>query len=265
MSQQIASIEAELEVLLFERSRNKVTITAAGEVFLKEAQGIVDNYEQAVKKTKDAMRGSKGSINIGFYGPTESAILYEIIKEFQKRYPYIEIHIESNNFKELSINLENDKYDLIIAFAGEIENSDSIEKLTIKKEQAFLAVSQKHPKVNKKVINALELAHENIIMLSEECGQLNFERMVSSCKKDGYSPNITERANSIDTLIFMVELNQGVTIIPKSMIRNSSHRISLIEITNTHHSFFIEMYWKKSNRNEFVSQFIIITKEIYSW
>lgn len=264
MSQQIASIEAELEVLLFERSKNKVTITAAGEVFLKEAKDILARYEQAVKKTKDAMSGSEGSIHLGFSGPTEAEIVYEIVKEFQNKYPYVKIHVSSNDFKQLSVNLEDGIYDVIIALAGEIENFNYIQKLTIKNEQAFLAVSRDHPKAGKKIINAQEIADEKIIMLSEDCGQLNFEHMISTCKKDGYLPNITERVSSIDTLILMIELNRGVSILPRSMIHNSNDKIALIEIANTHHSFVIDMYWRKSVKSEYVKQFISTTKELYS-
>ncbi|WP_193708445.1 LysR family transcriptional regulator [Alkalibaculum sporogenes] len=263
MSQQIASIESELDVLLFDRSKYKVDITSAGEVFLGEAKEIVAKYEQAVKKTQDVHKGCKGNIHIGYAGPTEVELLREIIEEFEKKYPYVELHIEQNNFKKLSKDLKEGIYDIIFAIAGEINDIGSLEKITLKNEQAVLVVSKKHPKANKKNMNATEIADENFIMLSEECGQLNFERMIESCRQDGYEPKITERVNSLDTLMFMVELNRGVSFLPRSQINNLNNKVSFIDIINTHHSFAVEMSWIRFNKNEYIKKFIEIAKQLY--
>ena len=264
MSQQIASIESELEIVLFDRSKHKVTITPAGEVFLSEAKEIVEKYEQAVKKTQDVYKGRKGSIRIGYAGPTEVELLREIIEVFQEKYPYVELHIEHNNFKKLSKNIKEEIYDIIFAIAGEITNIGLLEKITLKNEQAVLVVSKKHPKANRKMMHASEVADEEFIMLSEECGQLNFQRMFKSCREDGYEPNIKERVNSLDTLIFMVELNRGVSFLPKSQINSLNNKVSFIEIIETHHSFTVEMYWGRSNKNEYISKFIAIARKLYS-
>lgn len=264
MSQQIASIESELEVLLFDRNKLKVAITPAGEVLLGEVKEIVAKYEQAIKKTQDVYKGRKGSIRVGYAGPTEVELLREIIEVFQERYPYVELHIENNTFKKLSKNLKDGSCDFIFAIAGEINNIPSLEKVTLKNEPAVLVVSRKHPKANRKNMNASEIANEEIIMISEECGQLNFERMLESCRKDGYEPRIIERVNSLDTLLFMVELNRGVSFLPKSHANRLNNKVAFIDIVNTHHSFSIDMSWVRSNKNEYIDKFIDISREIYS-
>ncbi|MFZ7120264.1 MAG: LysR family transcriptional regulator [Eubacteriaceae bacterium] len=263
MSQQIASIESELEVMLFNRSKCKVEITPAGEVLLGESKEIVTKYEQAVKKTQNVYKGIKGCIHIGYAGPTEIELLREIIEIFQEKFPCVELCIENSNFKKLSKKLKDEIYDIVFALAGEINNISSLEKVTLENEQAVLVVSKKHPKANNKFINASEVAGEDIIMLSEECGQLNFERMIKSCKKDGYEPNITERVNSLDTLIFMVELNRGVAFLPKSHINTLNSKVSFVEIINTHHSFAVEMSWLRTNKNKYIKEFIEITRKLY--
>lgn len=263
MSQQIASLEAELDVQLFDRNKYKVTITPAGKIFLENSREIVIKYMQAVRKTQAIHKGRKGCIRIGYAGPTEVELLREIVEVFQEKYPYVELYIENNNLKNLSTHLDNGTYDIIFAVAGENSNN-SFNKITLKNEPAVLIVSKKHPKANKKTINAREVAEEGIIMLSEDYGQLNFQHMYQCCVDDGYEPNITQKVNSLDTLIFMVELNRGVTFLPKSHTHCLNERVCYIDIVNTHHSFSVEMTWSKTNKNEYIMDFIEIAKDFYS-
>lgn len=263
MSQQIASLEAELGVILFERSKNRVAITPAGEFLLRASRELIANYEQIIKKTKDIHKGRKGSLSIGYAGPTEGELLFEALEIFQEKYPFVELHVENTTFKTLSKNLEEGLYDFTFAIAGEIMDSAVFDKVTLKNEPAVLVVSQKHPWAHKTSLHSSEVANEPFIVLSEKCGQLNFERMFESFRKDGYHPNLAEKVNSLDTLIFLVQLNRGVSFLPKSLLHSLNNKVVGLEITDTHHAFSIEMTWNRSNKNDYLHDFIAIARALY--
>ena len=50
LSQQIKQLENELDVLLFSRTKQRVELTSAGEVFLKRAYEILNRYTWPVKR-----------------------------------------------------------------------------------------------------------------------------------------------------------------------------------------------------------------------
>ncbi len=75
LSAQIKQLEADLGVLLFERAKRRVRLTAAGEVLKLEAQQVLDRLEVARQKTQQAGRGEIGQIAVSFV----SSAMYSII------------------------------------------------------------------------------------------------------------------------------------------------------------------------------------------
>ncbi|MCG2730399.1 MAG: LysR family transcriptional regulator, partial [Acetobacterium sp.] len=69
MSQQIATMEQELDFLLFDRSGYRPTLTLAGKAFYESSKRIIGDYEQAVKQAKALKNGWSGSLRIGISGP----------------------------------------------------------------------------------------------------------------------------------------------------------------------------------------------------
>ena len=65
---QIQEIERRLGAKLFLRTKRSVTITPAGEVFLKEARLVLDQFDKAESVGRRAGRGEIGRIEIGYVG-----------------------------------------------------------------------------------------------------------------------------------------------------------------------------------------------------
>ncbi|MFZ7131679.1 MAG: LysR family transcriptional regulator [Eubacteriales bacterium] len=261
MSQQISSMEKELEVRLFDRTKNKVSITQAGQYFLEETKVIVERYQQALRNTKKIGKGSSGNLTIGYCGPTEKELLCKIMEFFIEKHPSVNVFLQNENFKQLYNNLDRETCDVVISLSGEVEKEVCFDRIILKKDVAVLAVSKKHPKADVKKMHASEVAGERIIMVNEEYGRLNYSHMVKSCMLDGYEPNIIEKVTSLDTLMLMVELNRGVTFLPRSQAHAFNDKVAFIQLLGTNHSFTIEMAWKASNENEYLQEFIQTAKK----
>src|SRR5574342_52049 len=68
LSQQIMGLEEELGVKLFDRTGRGTQMTDAGRYFLKEAQQILSQVEQAAKTAGRIYRGEAGRLVVGFVG-----------------------------------------------------------------------------------------------------------------------------------------------------------------------------------------------------
>ena len=75
ISQTILDLEEEIGVRLLVRDRRTVRLTAAGEIFRREALETLRRNEAAVGLTKRASVGEVGRLRIGFYGSAVSAFL----------------------------------------------------------------------------------------------------------------------------------------------------------------------------------------------
>jgi len=260
ISQQIASMEHELEVSLFDRKPYGVELTPAGSSFLKDCKAIVEIYESAVEKARALSKRLEGILRIGVTGPGEQYFLPQIISNFQEKYPNVELNIKQDSLVGLIEKLKTNVLDVIFTFAYDNELVDELDRITVLRDEVGLVVSKHHRLAEFDQIEALEVANEKIIMISKEFGPKNYEHMVECCRKDGYDPNIVATADSLDVLMLMVAANKGVAFLPKRNIDTFNNTVHFVKINGTHHSNEIELAWKKDDKNPIVETFVKVAK-----
>src|SRR5271169_3455164 len=67
LSEQIADLERELGVPLFDRSERKLRLTVHGEIFLRESNKVLDGSDHAIALARRSFRGEVGILRIGFF------------------------------------------------------------------------------------------------------------------------------------------------------------------------------------------------------
>jgi len=93
ISQQIKTLEEELEVTLLSRTKRSVKLTAAGHAFLREAKDILNRVEQSKVEACRAAQGETGTLSIGCVSWTTSLFLPELIRAYRIRYPGVRIDL----------------------------------------------------------------------------------------------------------------------------------------------------------------------------
>ena len=89
LSQQIAKLERELGILLFQRNTNSVDLTYAGSIFAERAQKILDLVAQLQQEMDDISQMRKGRLMIGSLPITGAHVWPMVLPVFQQRYPEI--------------------------------------------------------------------------------------------------------------------------------------------------------------------------------
>ena len=79
ISEQIKTLEEELEVKLLVRTKRSVKLTAAGQAFLGEAKDILNRVERSRVEARRAAQGETGTLSIGYVGAASSLFLPELI------------------------------------------------------------------------------------------------------------------------------------------------------------------------------------------
>lgn len=98
LSQQVSSLETTLGIALLERSKHGVVPTRAGREFLRHAQTILRQMDQAVQAvTAHADGGPSGRVSIGLapYSMATS-LTVPLLALVRDRYPRIVLHIREN-------------------------------------------------------------------------------------------------------------------------------------------------------------------------
>lgn len=86
LSRCVRDLEADLDVVLFERSRAGVRPTVAGSAFIAGARRVVQEVEGTISIAKAAARGEVGRLRLGFYNSLSAGSLRATLLDYAQRY-----------------------------------------------------------------------------------------------------------------------------------------------------------------------------------
>ena len=115
LSKQIKALEAEIGLELFVRSNNKVSLTPAGEIFLKYAQKFNRTYTELMTKMSYLQKDAASeTVYFGTLPLMQDYHIAQQLATFQDAMHTIQINITEANQSELLKLLDNGKIDLSI-------------------------------------------------------------------------------------------------------------------------------------------------------
>lgn len=120
VSHQIANLEEELGVKLFDRSKNGVKLTAEGQIFYRHAQAVVKHMETAAQEVKYADREIRGRVALGIPHSTAAVLALPLLKAVREQLPHVEMAIHEGLSGVLGEQLAAGRLDFSILFNEEI-------------------------------------------------------------------------------------------------------------------------------------------------
>ncbi|SEO16056.1 LysR substrate binding domain-containing protein [Gemmobacter aquatilis] len=138
LSRQIAALEADLGVQLFDRSRSQIRLTQAGLVLQDHARQILSRLDAAYRETRLGGTGGGGRLRIAFVGSASHGVLPTLIKSYRSFYPNVELALSAMNNAELSHALI--ARDIDVAVARPALNDDEFRRELLCREKLILAL-----------------------------------------------------------------------------------------------------------------------------
>lgn len=216
ISQYIASLEARLQVRLFNRNAHAVSLTDAG-AFLYERVTFLLRYESDTKRRLTAIAEQySGYVKVGI-GMYESRHTEDFFSRFLMAHPEIKVDIFQYPYGELTEKLKSGQLDVILAnvlceqaFAKEdILSRPMFESFNYL--VADRAIAEKYPE------------GDAVAMLQNECLVTNCEDTVPNSmdmlrqmllREFGIVPERFSQTNSTNAQMLMVRARHGVAIVP---------------------------------------------------
>lgn len=176
VSQAIRELEEHYGVLLFERLNKRLHITDAGKKLFACSERLVKQFDELEEKMSKI--NTKEKIKIGSTMTVGESILSDIVNQFTKKEPHIEVYSYMNNTQDIEKKLLSAEIDIGIV-EGEIKSPDLVSIPEIK-DYLVLICGTKHPFAKKKVIKLKELANESFAMREKGSGTRElFEKYMS--------------------------------------------------------------------------------------
>lgn len=215
LSLQIKKLEQELDVLLFERTKRRVAMTAAAEAFLPEARAILAATTHAEHVAKQAHRGEIGQVRIGFVHSASLGYLPLLVGPFRHAFPQIDISLHELTVSEQMVALDKGHIDLGIV-RPPIEHSH-LNSFNVVREPFSVAVPADHRFADHGEIELSALAHEDFVFYPKHRSPAFYQQLMTMCSNRGFLPRTVVEANTMFTAIGMVGTGAGLAIVPKSI------------------------------------------------
>jgi LysR family hydrogen peroxide-inducible transcriptional activator len=217
LSQQIMKLEDELGERLFERTKRKVELTPAGELFLEHAVHVTDEIELARDAVRDVRTLVRGRVILGALPTIAPYYLPARLRTFAERFPGIEVVVNEDTTAKLAQAVLDKEIDLALVSLPVNGRGLLVEKLF--DEELLVVMPARHRLASKARLSLRDMKDERFILMHEShclSGQaLHF------CHAQGMAPNINFRSAQIETILAFVGSGHGVSIVPAMSRRES--------------------------------------------
>ncbi|MFO7324483.1 MAG: LysR family transcriptional regulator [Pseudomonadota bacterium] len=218
LSTQVKALERELGVTLLDRSNRGASLTAAGRAFLEEAREALGRLDGARRRARLAAKGEIGMLAVGFVSIADYGVLPPALKSFRGAFPLAEVQLHEMTTDAQVRELRAGSLDLGIALAPVAEPDLAFERLL--REQLVLAVPVGHPLARGAgPVDLKHLAGESFIMTPRDIAPGLHDLVISRCRAAGFTPQVSQQARQMQTVISLVAGAMGVALVPAS-VRN---------------------------------------------
>lgn len=263
ISQQIASLEKEFQIQLFDRKQIPIEPTQAGWLFYSEAVILWKQYNHMKTKMANYQSHHTQTLGIEYASVTDIESLLKLIPSFKENNPNIKLELNKVFLKDVSGFLQKGIYDIAIAVDSEFEGKEDILTKALYEGNYCAVVSNEHPLFNNECITTEELYEYPLVMLNPTVIGNSYYLMLQHAIDDGYHPKILRTVEDVETELFYIITENLIGFFPDNYnLSYLKNEVKLIPLKASHHTFKIEIGYLKENKNPALRLFI---NEIHNW
>lgn len=247
LSMMIKKLEEELKLKIFDRSRQPVQPTSEGCEIILRARLILAEVNRLKSYANELEGEMSGELHLGIIPTLAPYLLPLFLRSFSKKFPDVKLFIKELVTPEIVKNLKTGDLDIGLLATPLHETHLTEHALFYEEFFVYASGSEKLPK--KKYLLPGELDPSHLWLLEE--GHCLRNQVINLCelkKPDTASNMIHYEAGSIETLINLVDRNDGITIVPylATLLLKSARKTNLREFSNPKPSREISLVTVKS-------------------
>lgn len=258
---QIKLLESELGVKLFERIGKNITLTHQGKKLLPYAKQML-KLSSEIKNILTSEDVPSGVLTIGAAESLCVLRLPEILKEYRKLYPNVEVSMKFGNCTDFRHFLRDNFIDVAFSLGTRIEASDFITEISFDEPMLLLAAPG-HPLLEKKEILPEDIAKESLILTELGCSyRAVFENILNSYN---LKANVVLETGSVQAIKQFTMSGLGITLLPKVAVDEELNQGKLVPLNWAGPNFGIVsqvLYHKDKWLSPALKAFLKLSKEM---
>jgi len=253
VSSQIAAIERELDIKLFDRSnRKQMTLTKEGQLLYQRWSEILSLYKTSMEDVMVLSGKKKKHLRIGIFeaGPIADYVM-PMITSFRAQEPETEVECIFSDEESVMNGIQDGSLDLVFALCSKYRDY-VINCYPIYYDRVCIAVSKRHPLAQKDSVSVKDILDVPVYLLNSNYSYDAHDNILKMLEKNHYDMSHIVEVKDVNNLEMMLYTAQGVTLAPRILLRNTHDDIRFFPITDAVNgdSIILHVIWKNDKKKQ---------------
>ncbi len=250
----LKSMEAELGIQMFIRSRSSIIPTPEGREIYPFIDAIVNDYQYIIDKASKLASKDAGVIRLSSFTSVVVSWLPSIINSFKEKHPGIQFEILQGNYHETADYISRGIVDC--GFTIDIANEE-IESYRLTSDRLYVIFPHGHPIGTKNDFHPRDIEKYPSIVLNEGSEKFIFEYL----KSHNIELNVICRVVDDYAVSAMVESGLGISVVPELFLYRSPYAIGSRCLDENFYRPICISYRKTGDASPLTTSFINHVKE----
>lgn len=245
LSMQIHELEQSLGLILVERTRAGVQLTAKGAAIAERASRILGEVRDLIAHAHHANKVLSGALRLGVIPSVAPYLLPPLLPLLRDSYPDLELHVRETQTHTLTSELLEGKLDVLL-LALPVRHSDLTNKPLF--EDRFLLALPKEKSLSGRVRATSEMIENERLLLLEE-GHCLRDQALAYCSLQQTDAVNTFGASSLATIVEMVSAGFGITLLPEISlgVETRGRDLTVVRFVDPEPSRTIGLVWRSTS------------------
>lgn len=261
LSRHIRQLEQEIGTALFERTRPRVVLTAAGHRLLRQAQELIAAGEDFLNVARALRDESVGIVKVGI-GPGLWKAVDRVRVHHARRFPYVSIEAMDLMSHEQDDALLHRRID--IGFSRDPVNSSRLWSEPLFDEGTVVLLSGRHRLARRRALRLRDLTHETLLLHDRKRAPVAYDRALALYAAAKIAPK-TMTAPVLplqQTGLLFIAAGRGICLTAESVARHTylsgdrTEGIAVVPLHEPASRIPVGVVWRANEKSRTVLQFL---------
>jgi DNA-binding transcriptional LysR family regulator len=239
VTEQTQALEADLGVVLFDRSNRKLCLTAAGQQLLEYAQALLDLADEAHAAVAEAAKLPGGTLTIGGLETLCATRISPLLAHFGQVHPSVKLQLKVGSSGDLRNALRSAAMDVCFAFST-LSDSEELLSEIVGSERLVIIVPPKHKLAHATEVGPDDVAEEPFLVTEPGCV---YRRMFETAFPT-IRPRIAGEVTSLAAIRSLVEGGMGCALLPDVALANTNGAVHRLNWRGDVQTVPVTMAWR---------------------
>ncbi|HEY2702314.1 MAG TPA: LysR substrate-binding domain-containing protein [Candidatus Dormibacteraeota bacterium] len=215
VSEQVRRLEEELGVQLLGRRHQRVSLTPAGDVFLVEAQRVLEQADRARRAAIRTGDQARGRLRVGHLPDAVPSALPRALGRFTTTTPGVEVVLETYPSAELVERVRDRQLDAaVVCLPAPV---DGLRVTVLDEEGVVVALGESHPAAGAVMIRPHQLERTPLLLMARTTNPAFFDCVITAWREAGVAAAPMEvTVPNLEHLLLAVAAGAGAALLPGS-------------------------------------------------